>query len=385
MIRLAINKEKISFDGILILLLSLAVCYRGILPKIFCEGAIWIIGFYYLVRNENKIPEFFKYNWVRGLFLMCSAVFTVSLLRGGDFSSTLIFYHFLLFFPLSFVLDNKRRATKFVVISSLLISLVSLLSLLEVLGIFHAPIQLFYARGANMRAYGFMGNPNYMAYNCAVFLILLHYSKLKRYNTPLLLLNFILILLSVSRGVILGVVLYFILSNIRLNKRNIIIMLLSIAVSSYIILNPPEFLETFILRFSTLFDEGNSSGRDVIWSRGYELWGSSFSSILFGTGFNNFDNILFDYYDISNTVHNSFLRILFEFGIIGLIIILTFYLVLMLIGHQNKVSRQFIILLLSVSLMWLTNDYFLLRETFILFIVLRSFQGTQYSNTKFFA
>ncbi|MDY3529506.1 O-antigen ligase family protein [Riemerella anatipestifer] len=373
----------VKVDNFLMLFLALGVCYRGALPSLFCEGIIFFVFVYYILTKQFDLKNiiFFGNNkFVNFFYSLSFVVFSYSLIIYQSVESLKIFYTFFLILPFSVIFSEPKRARIFVIISSILVAIVFFICLFNLLNIIRYD-EVFYIRDGKMRAKGFMGSPNYMAYNSAAVFLLLYYGNLKfRLKNLFLLFIFGSVLLTASRGVTIGLVFCLIFSNFKFNKTGVYSLILGFIVTLYIFIYKPPVLTTFFERFSSLVEDGNSSGRTDIWTEGYYLWSENLRSIYFGFGFNNFENLL-SFYGVDNTVHNSFLRLLFEFGIIGFIFVILFF--------NNSFSsfgwkfNRRIVLILTITLMWLTNDFFLLRENFLMITILYTLSLSEQYNISF--
>jgi hypothetical protein len=174
--------------------------------------------------------------------------------------------------------------------------------------------------------YGVLQDPNYFTmYYILAFFICIQLLNFSKVNKPILLLslaiNLFFILSSGSRGTILSIIIGFFLlflNNNPIKRRSkfipFIIIILFFIVASFI---PQELLNRFSI--FRLIDTGGA-GRLDIWIFYYnELLKNNFSSNLFGNGLGTL-------YLNNYVPHNQILTLLYENGIIGLIVFYLYFL-----------------------------------------------------------
>lgn len=190
-----------------------------------------------------------------------------------------------------------------------------------------------------------------------VFLI----KKNKIVSIILLMIFLFFIIQGAKRGAmivgVLGMLLYF-LSQILNLERERRVQGVFIAVASLLFIGffaYQMYLENeFLIKRMNSIAEGNSSGRDEIFKKILDSWydEDSFKVFLLGFGFAGSVQLA------GNYAHNDWLELLSNFGVLGVTIYLAlFYAVAKQLFAKNwKIDKK--MLLLSISLMWLTTTMF---------------------------
>lgn len=332
----------------------------------FLDIFIWFYGFYcffiYVRRNKIIIP--FRLSTPFLLFLIY--IFVNCIVNNVlDFR---IIYYFSIIIPLYFIFSLENKSTEYFVISlGCILAVVFICSLLNLLQISDFNY-MFYIRDGGIRASGLMYNPNYFAYSTFIsFLLLDSFFSKGKIKLILLFMMAFLILLSFSRGVILGMLVYFVFK-IKYKLIPIFVLLILFFYLSNIFtlldMNIDDLYKTLEYRLENL-KTGDLSGRVTTWIIGYEVWSLNLKNILFGFGFNNFiENT--EYLGVSNTVHNSYLRMLYEFGILGFIFIVYLFYKFIETISKNKIFLIFLPILIT----WISNDFFIVKDTFLLICIL---------------
>jgi len=276
-------------------------------------------------------------------------------------------YYISIIIPFILILKKRNTVFYFIISWGLINSLIVALTLLTMFGLFDLQ-GIIYSREGGFRAAGLITNPNYYAYMNFISFILCAQIVFK-YKKIVMTLLFMGVVLSFSRGVIGGLLIFITLNYSTFNRVTLItvafLVLSSFSFVAYDFL-PEGVLKTLEYRLEDS-SSGNLSGRGEIWSLGFDHWSTSYKYILFGFGFNNFQNTT----GLSNTVHNAYFRTIFEQGIVAFIAMMAFY----LYGILNtsikvlKINNK-IIILISILFTWLSNDYHLVKETMILIAVM---------------
>ena len=282
--------------------------------------------------------------------------------------------------PFYFILRDFIRVRFFILSLSIILGFTSLLTLAHLFGLKYFDF-LFYIRDGGVRASGLMINPNYFAYMCLIcFLLcnLLFNSSL--YRNILLILLALLIILSFSRGVSAALIVFLFtrVFNIKGFIYFISLFCFVVVFMKFSNFDLDELYSTFEYRIENL-KSGDVSGRSDVWILGFQEWTKSIKDFLFGFGFNNFQSKL-SFYNIENTTHNSYLRMFYEFGILGFIFIMFFY-----VSFFVKIVRDDwytkAIFLIPIGVAWLSNDFFINKDTFIFMVVFWAY-SYYYENKK---
>lgn len=368
-----INKTKSSFkiykntDALIIFILAIVIIARGIIQQNLVELTILTIGVFYLFTDKIRFNLLDKIT--RLLYLLCFIVFTISLYSTNNFNSFNILYNFFSLLVFLSIFNSYNRAELFVFYCGFIISVICFFQILHLFDFIDITnLNLFYSRDGLVRSQALIGNPNYSAYNSFICFILLYFSRIKHKRIFLFFLA-MSVLITISRGVIIALISFILLMNLKLNKTTFVSALfLFIGYMSLVQYLPEDFIFTITERFNVFFDEGDSSGRSGIWQHGYIEWSKDLGYIILGFGFNNFPNVV-RISDLDLNVHNSFLRVLYELGIVGFIVVFPFFYSII---NQIKweYTKEKYILIIALVISWMTNDFFILKETFFMIAVL---------------
>ncbi|WP_160295708.1 O-antigen ligase family protein [Photobacterium kishitanii] len=249
-------------------------------------------------------------------------------------------------------------------------------SILSFINVLNIP-ELIYSRSGSERIYGLIGNPNYFAYMIFINIILIniykeYFSKYK-FIIYQLILTFAVIF-SLSRGVLIGLFFFYLLINVRaLTIKKISLFICVVCVLFSVVnfsVDSDMIINTINYRIDNLIN-GDGSGRFDIWAIGFESISSHLDKIITGVGPNMFGTYAHSL-GLNNTTHNSFLRLFFELGIFG------FGLFFVMMGYFFKkiecISLNMkIAIAVGVSFSWLSNDFILNKETWVLLAMLVSY------------
>ena len=355
-------------DVLIIFILAIVILARGVIQQNLVELTILTIGVYYLFTDKIRYNNLVDKS-TRLLYLLCFVVFTISLLVTNDISSLNIAYNFFLFLVFLSIFNSYNRAELFVFFCGSIISLICFIQILHLFNIIDVTnFNMFYSREGFVRSQALIGNPNYSAYNSFVCFILLYFSRIK-YKKIFLFFLAISVLITISRGVIIALISFVLLMNLKLSKPTFVyVVFLFVGYISLVKYIPEDFVFTITERFNVFFDEGDSSGRSGIWQHGYVEWSKDLGFIILGFGFNNFPNLV-RISDLDLNVHNSFLRALYELGVVGFIVVFSFfYNIINQIKWEHTKEKYILIIALVIS--WMTNDFFILKETFFMIAIL---------------
>lgn len=344
----------------LMLLFAMVISTRGVLG-VWSDVYICILA---LMLVTSALRLRFSVIGVFLYILLMTIFFTSSMVNQVE-DMTFIYYVSIIV-AFAIVLNDRHRVYCFIVSWGFINAVVALLVVLSLVGVIDLQ-GLVYSREGGFRAAGFILNPNYYAYMNFVSFILCSLINF-RYRNIVLLLLVIAIILSFSRGVIAGLMVYMFLSYIT--PKRLLLLLIALVSAGVILYTIPELVpEAVIKTIEYRFQDsssGNLSGRGDIWVYGFEVWSSSLRYVIFGFGHNNFQIVT----GLSNTVHNAFLRTLFEQGVVALLAIIPFIAYQLMRGGGDLSNKKIqCIILGSIFVAWISNDYHLVKETMILLVV----------------
>lgn len=199
--------------------------------------------------------------------------------------------------------------------------------------------------------------------------------------------SLVLILLAAKRGPIIGILfVIFTIFNYWLKSKkgkykigvliSVLIVLIGFFFLSEYIISENDFLQNRIK--STI--EGNSSGRDLIYSTLMDKWlyNSNFFNFMFGYGFFS------SYQIVGNLAHNDWLELVITMGLVGVIIYFAFYLSLIkiMINNRKWQIQDRIILSLVITILLLKSVFsmgYLSTDTMPLIMCLAYVVGKQKS------
>jgi len=253
---------------------------------------------------------------------------------------------------------------------------------------------LLYTRAGAARVSGFFDNPNYFSFSMFfAFLVSVYAVKLNIASRNTLFLIVLGGVVSLSRGYVLGVFSFFVilvalrflaisLGGFRVDLREISLrFLIFFAIISSVVLVCAFYGESIFLSDSfekvvlqRLEDRGGGlSDRLESIVNWYEFGVGSAQSVLFGNG-----GFFFEEYSSANhNAHNSYIRIVGEYGLFSLISFLMFLLAFFAraIALKRNVSAIHLSALLSLVLVIFTNDYYLLREFWLILFFIYFFSS----------
>lgn len=225
------------------------------------------------------------------------------------------------------------------------------------------------------RLIGITKDPNFYAFYSFLFLFLLFYKRKTVFEYFTFYLLLLTLILTVSRAGLLAFIVVFLsiyliaflkgiftLKIKRLNFFRVLFMLMLYIVIFYLVMNN-EFLISIIEK--RLDSAGGGSGRFEIWLVGLELW---MQNIFTGIGYYNFLYYNVNLYGGSHYMHNTFLEVLVETGLIGFVFYLLFHIVVIVnIYKLSKYNKyQYILptyltmLIMMLSLSTIINEVFFL-------------------------
>lgn len=332
------QKKNSSLLNLLFVLLAIysvygiAIDYLGNSVVKFFQLALLGVLLLFFVKHIGSV---FSCRYTRISFLL-GLVISLSFFVFSDGDSTTQFkcVLYLLLVPIPFMyetIDYKKLIILLIVV-------------------FIGQIGSFFYSLANMRllnedAYG---GGYYSLVTMPIGLFLLRNAKLK-YKYAFILVIFVLVLLSVKRGDILGCIfgsLLYLVSSLEKNKisAKTIAIAMFVCLIGYYIFN--YFLATnelISMRFEQTQD-GNSSERDVIYS---SIWNhfindASWSEKIFGGGFDNSLRIAYI------RAHSDWLEILTSSGLIGVFIYFLYYMSLYKMRRTLNANAEILTLILGI-------------------------------------
>ena len=346
-----------------------------------------------------------KYRNLQALPLLALALFAISLIVSASFNSvsfslldyvrvfTYLAIMMLLLGLTDFINYHKEDFYKVVKLFILIAAIYSAISLLAFF-LFYAGKDYFnlnsflYIRGGGERArlQGLFDNPNYFSFSM-FFTYLVSFWMWRNNQISFFILGVILLtgLATLSRGYFLGFISFtmlylvfialsvFIRSDLKLNMRKFSVALI---ISSLFVVPASGFIYNKVSGNDKLssvieqrvFDQGGGASARLESITNWYAYGSdNFKQVLFGNGAG-----FFEYYSTSsNSAHNSFVRVLGEYGLIALLffVCLLFFFTAPLV-LRSKLTVFSLSSLLSLMLVLFTNDYYLVRDFwFLLFMI----------------
>lgn len=193
---------------------------------------------------------------------------------------------------------------------------------------------------------------------CILPMIFLSSNKWIKFVTLCICLYFIVI--SAKRGNIIAAAIpmlllipHFIKQSKKLHTK--VIAIIALAVVGYNAYHIFEKNDYIAQRFEQL-QEGNSSGRDVIYAESWQLWSQSgnLHNFVFGYGTDGTVHNL----SMHKRAHNDWLEILVDYGLIGAISYMIIFIVLTTYIWQNRKNKDYLPLLISIAIIWITKSMY---------------------------
>lgn len=298
-------------------------------------------------RHLIKIKRIFYYTPAYGLIVFSAYALVISFISCNVISivyaSQFFVYGFLAFHMVSGYFKEATEHNQLSVIANIILSITIIVIFGTVFSFFFGPIYpqqaFWFARKVDdiwvQRAVGFIGNPNLAA---AILLMLIPLSLsisgtgANKWRSGVILLGMLALLITISRSAILsGIIAFcivviircfrlFYIGRIRLKiiafiLLIIVIMLLIVCVLPFLNLNTKYLLG--VLSIGT--DVGGIGERFAIWKSWFDTWKEvGLFHQLFGAGFRSGTEI--SIYGTFSTPHNSYVEMLIDFGVFGLIL-----------------------------------------------------------------
>ncbi|MCM3068383.1 O-antigen ligase family protein [Priestia flexa] len=225
------------------------------------------------------------------------------------------------------------------------------------------------------RLIGTFSDPNIFCF-CNFIFFYYYLTHLNSKSSKLgLLLSTITLLLTFSRGAILAVLLGLFIFFISVKVKTKVKMLVLGSIFVYLIILIADsffsidILEVITSRFESSAED-NGSGRFTLWEHGLTLFQSH---PIFGIGIFNFRPYNNEYFGSHLYMHNTFLEILTESGLIGLTLYLLIFIVLVIEVCRKKYNiskSSYLLYTLPSMLVLLGSLSMTINETFFLFLAL---------------
>jgi O-antigen ligase len=292
---------------------------------------------------------------------------------------------------LYFFIEKRISFNKVIIIVALFINLVALI--LYIIGIYKIGNHfILYEReriyGVLIdrgipRLIGTFTDPNFFVLADTFFFYYFLFMK-KNLLEKLIFLNIVInILLTFSRGGIISLslvlIIYFIfklitdiIRNFKIKKsffKFLFIFIFFVVIIIFLINNSPVLQEMFMKRIDSL---SRGSGRFEIWLHGLNFF---YNNYLFGIGLYDFLPYNIHYYNNYHYMHNTYLEVLVETGIVGFILYILFHIFLLIhILKMYKINKNCIIILLTYLSLFLEMISLsaLINEVWVLFLVYTS-------------
>jgi O-antigen ligase len=337
------------------------------------------------VNKEEKSTAFFF--WGIFVLLIMQFIYAPHTDMLTEFSKYFII-GIITIITLKFLLRSRENTIFFLRMIVLVISLISLATIVSqvlysILGI--ETILIHPYRSLQFpRSVGLYDNPNYYSISLLIGIgIILGFfqQRIISSNQTLYKIMFLIIsldlILTFSRGAIIAYFLmtvYYVLVkfNISVSSKKVFY---SIAILLAIILIVPLFND-FVgwneskiisqLQFRFFDKDFESESRYLLWSRGWDLYTSSITYFLFGVGGKNFQT--YAAYGLDLSVHNSYLRYLYELGLFGAGLLL--YLLITLwrksVSGFTAFKNPLFFAFLALLLFGLSNDVLYIYEFWVI-------------------
>lgn len=335
--------------------------FRGVLPTKTFEIMLVFIFVLSVVSSLTKTRakvDIQTFGLI--LFIIISALFQVYFTQHLSFLANHVVYlcqGVLVFYSVRYIcsLTGTNYALNSLIFWAMIVSFISVA--FYILNIYNSsPIfdLVIYQKTGMARLTGFQTNPNYFALTiCVIPLLCLTLPKV-RYKKRCVFIVLIAILFSGSRGGILAALVPLILYLYMNSKHKIFYG----AILIIILFSVVSLINTDLVPMLSRFDASNSnfsSGRTEHWIKAIDLFGENY---FYGVGNNSFS-----LYETENgnpiQVHNNYLRLLAEGG---LIYFLSWVVFILFLGLRNKFKREYYFIILPLLVFSLVNDPYISKE-----------------------
>lgn len=239
------------------------------------------------------------------------------------------------------------------------------------------------------RLVGPLSDPNIFSFYCIIILFYIFTKTNKNtFDKINLILTTTAVVLSLSRGgwlaiTVAGSYWYFYNSLIQFKKltfekklfKAIIVAILTFLGVFILLIENNSIRELLINRFKNI---SQGSGRSEIWVNAINIWQEN---PIFGIGLGNFRPYSDEMFNRAVHVHNTFLEILVELGLIGILLYCTWHLIIFItcikLTKKNK-KYQFLILSYIAMILMMNTISLTISEYFFLFLIILSFTRSNY-------
>jgi O-antigen ligase len=238
------------------------------------------------------------------------------------------------------------------------------------------------------RLIGILNDPNIFVYFNLIFFFYYLTNLSSKRNVFGFFLTSVTILLTVSRGAILGVVIGTLTSILISRKREVLKLTFFVSITIIVgVIIADKFINLDIIgliqdRFDAIKTDGGS-GRIKLWSYGIEFY---LNNPLFGIGIFNFRPYLFEYTGIDGYLHSTFMDALVEGGLIGFSLFLLANLILIINLYRLvklNYRARYLLLIAIASLVIMNSLSLIINEVYFLFLAICwRYQLEVYKNKK---
>lgn len=315
------------------------------------------------------------------IFLVLSGLVLFSAMRSSNIDAAIVIVinliaNFLFFFIFCNLVKSPKVLSLTIVVLAISFFISTLISINVDVGVIVIDDSLNEdLRFDNFRQSGFLRNPNRYGYFALLIFwcgMILHNLKLtsNKLSLVIMLLGAFAVILSLSRGVILGLSLGLLYYLMMWNAKRTII---GISVSSIIIFSVFTFqptnqeeqsvANTLVSRFQpdTLLYSGSTSVRTSLWIDAIDRYDEN---PLLGVPLGSLEGVIGKSGNVSHEPHNTFLYILQYFGLIGLMVIIIYFLWLLSIFLSTNLNKKVRSLLIIFSFSMLIPSMFHTTLTF---------------------
>lgn len=319
---------------------------------IILQAVILGISFVYYIVSYVKIATTLTHNLL-SLFLLMLFVYGV---LSPNVSQLPILFYGLVFFYLAYFLSYKgflklNHINQFTIILFFLTAYSTYLGVLD--------------RAENLGV--FFRKADNVGYTALSLMLLLILDLRKAWNVILLMLSYLLVLISFKRGamlagtVVLMVSIWPILTGKLPVSRTTNHVLIFFSFVGFFVLFYFSFLYWDVITYRFVSDQTGGSGRDLFWSEILKGWiNASSINQIFGFGFFKVPDYLGEsLYGEAVYAHSDWYELLFDHGVLGLMIY--FFFVLNLIWHRRIVyiySKEYYYAYLCLVAAWLMKSYY---------------------------